>query len=83
MERLTARNRGGQAYFKRCAKEPCESQRECWVCDFFNEDLAERLAAYEDLGVSPEQLHEVSKLYLEKCEEVNRLRAELKGVRHG
>ncbi len=36
-----------------------------------------KLGKYEDIGVSPEQLHEFSSIYLEKCEEVNRLSAEL------
>lgn len=36
------------------------------------------IEAYKELGVAPEQIREVSKLYLEKCMEVNKLRAELK-----
>lgn len=38
-------------------------------------DLRERLKAYEDTGLSPEQMIEIDKLYAEKCREV----AELKG----
>lgn len=34
------------------------------------ETCAERLAAYEDLGLLPEQLQELDKLYREKCEEL-------------
>lgn len=33
-----------------------------------------RLAAYEDIGLTPEQILEIDKMYLEKCEEVNRLK---------
>ena len=33
----------------------------------------ERLAAYEDIGLTPEQLREVDKLYAEKCKEVAEL----------
>lgn len=38
-------------------------------------DLRERLKAYEDTGLSPEQIVEIDSLYAEKCREV----AELKG----
>lgn len=79
MERLTGRTKAGLAYYKKCFEEPCKGMAEsdCALCDYHNNTVCERLAAYEDLGVSPEQLHEVSKLYLEKCEEVNKLKAEL------
>ena len=33
----------------------------------------DRLAAYEDIGLTPEQLWEVDKLYAEKCKEVAEL----------
>lgn len=36
-----------------------------------------KLKDYEETGMSPEQLEEIDRLYLEKREEVNRLRAEL------
>jgi len=36
--------------------------------------ITEKLAEYEDLGLTPQQLMEVDKLYLEKCEEVNKLK---------
>lgn len=36
-----------------------------------------KLKDYEETGMSPEQLEEIDRLYLEKCEEVNKLRAEL------
>lgn len=36
-----------------------------------------KLKDYEESGLSPEQLEEIDRLYLEKCEEVNKLRAEL------
>ena len=38
-------------------------------------DLWARLKAYEDLGITPEQMIEIDQLYTEKCREV----AELKG----
>ena len=33
-----------------------------------------KLMDYEDTGLSPERIHKMDKLYLEKCEEVNELR---------
>ena len=30
----------------------------------------EKLAQYEDLGLTPDQIREVDRLYLEKCKEV-------------
>ena len=40
-------------------------------------DWLKRLKQYEDLGLTPQQLMEVDKLYLEKCEEVNQLNAQI------
>lgn len=39
-------------------------------------DLRERLKAYEDIIDDPEKLKLVDALYLERCEEINRLREE-------
>lgn len=36
-------------------------------------DLYETLKAYENLGVTPEQIREIDKLYRKKCEELNKL----------
>lgn len=44
-------------------------------------DLRERLQAYEDTNLTPEQFAEFDKMYLAKCEEVNRLTAELEEVK--
>lgn len=40
-----------------------------------------QLKKYEDVGLTPDQIREMDKLYLEKCEEVNRLKAELAAER--
>ena len=40
-------------------------------------DLREKLKAYEEIIDSPEKLKLIDALYLEKCEEINRLNAEL------
>lgn len=41
---------------------------ECPIGQAFN-----KLAEYERTGLTPEQIREVDRLYLEKCQEVNRL----------
>ncbi len=41
--------------------------------------LRERLKAYEDTGLSPEQMVEMDHLYAEKCKEVAMLKGGLKG----
>lgn len=40
-----------------------------------------KLKDYEETGLDPETLKEIDKLYLEKCEEVNRIKAELGTVK--
>ena len=42
-----------------------------------------KLKDYEETGLSPDQLTMISELYLEKCLEVNKLRAQLAAVRRG
>lgn len=37
------------------------------------QECFDRLAAYEDIGLTPEQLREVDKLYAEKCKKVAEL----------
>lgn len=79
MERLTQRSAKGMAYYPRCVNE-CEKEN-CRFCPY-ETVIAERIASYEDLGVTPEQIREMDKAYLEKCEEINRLKAELKEYEH-
>ena len=58
MERLTEWN-GGQtrhAYYPRCFKEPCYGSG-CKIKDCpFKTAVCERLAAYEDIGLTPEEI---------------------------
>lgn len=63
-----------------------ERQTSCWVktrsgVDYTNYskdwDAISRLADYEDTGLAPDQIWDMDKLYREKCEEVNQLKAEL------
>lgn len=75
MDRLTARGPEGNAYYPKCFEGEClgmESREECEKCQI-TFDICERLAAYEDFGVMPEQLREIDKSYQEKCEDVKKL----------
>lgn len=40
----------------------------------FKRILLEALGEYEDLGVTPEQVREIDRLYIEKCREVAKLK---------
>lgn len=70
MDRLTARDEHGNAYYPKCFDEPCNSGG-CTknMCDFAVE-VCDKLAAYEDTGLDPEQIREIDRLYSEKCREL-------------
>ena len=56
MERMTERSESGHAYYPQCFKEPCEGVGcEIEQCKF-SEEACDRLAAYEDTGLSPEKV---------------------------
>lgn len=63
MEQLTEWN-GGQtrhAYYPRCFKEPCYGSG-CKIKDCpFEIEVCERLAAYEDTGLTPERCAEFAR----------------------
>ena len=70
MERLTKREILGNAYFPKCIEEPCNG---CGCqdddCDYMGE-ICEKLASYEDTGLTPERIIEIDKLFAEKCREL-------------
>lgn len=70
MERLTARDNYGDAYYPHCFRvKECEgvgASERCNTCDF-SVSTCEKLAAYEDLGLTPEQLKVVDQMYAEIC----------------
>lgn len=74
MDRLTARNKDGTAYFPQCFEEPCNG---CGclkdACEFLTK-VCERLAQYEETGLTPEQIRQIDILYSEKCREVVELK---------
>ena len=61
-------------------EEYCEMvERDCTKCAI--QKCFDRLAEYEKIGLTPEQIHEVDKLYAEKCKEVAALNKELEELR--
>lgn len=69
-----------------CRHEECDTDVEhCPNFDEYNcpclQDVLERLEKYEDIGLLPEQIKEIDKLYTEKCEELAKIQKEnLSGV---
>lgn len=80
MERLTAWD-GEHAYYKKCFKEPCLGNG-CKVegCELEYEGCR-LLARYEETGLTPYEIREIDRLYLKKCEEVNRLKGALENIK--
>lgn len=76
MERLTKRNETDTAYYyPNCFKE-CDGIGHSYKCDIcsFQNKVCEQLGAYEDIGLTPEQITEVDHLYAEKCKELEELK---------
>lgn len=69
MERLTINNNGCNEIIE-CGNELCEDicriNGDCKACPI--KIAIDRLAAYEDTGLTPDQIQEIDKLYKEKCE---------------
>lgn len=79
MERLTARHKNGnrEAYYPYCFRpDTCDGDGTSEKCDrcHFEKAVCERLANYEETGLTPEQIQEINHLYEEKCREVAELR---------
>lgn len=61
MERLTRRSATGHAYYPRCFEAPCDGDG-CKIRDcLFDNTICERLAAYEDTGLTPDVCAEYRK----------------------
>lgn len=84
MERLTARHENGkrEAYYPYCFREDtCDgdgTSEKCDRCDFAQR-VCEAMASYEETGLTPEQIREIDKMYIEKCEEVAMLQKKIIG----
>ena len=89
MERLTEWN-GGQtrhAYYPRCFEEPCYGSG-CKIKDCpFETAVCERLAAYEDTGLTPEQCENVKVIiesaFSDDTSKAERIRELLKADKEG
>lgn len=75
MERLTARDGYGNTHYPYCFREDtcggCRNPVDCIMCGFHKKKV-ERLAEYEETGLTPEQIHKMDRLYRAKCKEVSR-----------
>lgn len=62
-------------YLAKCKK--CKNDE----CDFCHAQIMafERLAQYEDIGLTPEQLLQVDKMYADRCREIAELERRIKG----
>jgi hypothetical protein len=55
MNRLTARSKNREAYYPVCV-EACDGEpQDCGNCDI-DKDICDRLAAYEDTGLEPDEI---------------------------
>lgn len=70
MERLTGRNELGQAYFAGCYNNDCNGTgTDCDNCEFLDFEVCERLAAYEDIGLAPNEVKRIIREYQEMKKE--------------
>ena len=70
MERLTRRSDTGHAYYPRCFEEPCNGNGCKFKDCLFDERICERLAAYEDTGLTPEEVSALVKDWSDLCTNV-------------
>lgn len=84
MKRLTSREAGGSAYYPYCFREDAccgdGASQKCNSCQFMSMAL-EKLAAYEDTGLTPEELIEIDRMFAGKIRELDKYeQAEEKGL---
>ena len=83
MERLTERNRYKAAYYPYCFKEyTCDGKgasKKCDSCEFTTM-VCERLAAYEDTGLTPEQILAMDEEYTKLAKELGEYKQKLENV---
>ena len=59
MDILTARNKEGGAYYPICIDGPCDGEGCIRENCNFDSRICEKLAAYEDTGLTPEEIHQM------------------------
>lgn len=70
MERLTTRNSEGIGVLKQPFACECCGDLQWSLPDLGNGGPVDRLAEYEDTGLTPVQIREIDRLYAEKCKEI-------------
>jgi len=81
MNRLTKRDTYGHWYTDKTVYDRGLTSvdglyyRRCEEIRAYDGEAINKLAAYEDIGLTPEQLLEIDKLYADKCREVADLKA--------
>ena len=82
MNRLTERFNNGQIGIVGCGTNCKYDYKYCHNhsedCPTINE-IYERLAQYEDIGLTPEQLMQIDKMYADRCREIAELERRIKG----
>lgn len=80
MGRLTARGNRGYASLKGTSCRYSHVSYDCQIEEGRSklEEALEKLASYEDIIDDPEKLKLIDELYLERCEEINRLKEDIK-----
>lgn len=71
MKRLTKAHYNGKGYYMTCS-EDCNSPADCIDCAALD-NLVGRLAAYEDTGLTPEEIDGLPALWAERMKEVSEL----------
>ena len=70
MERLTRRSDTGSAYYPRCFEDPCGGDG-CKIKDCLLDDIiCDRLAAYEDTGLKPDEVTALQKDWSDLCKAI-------------
>lgn len=90
MDRLTGRNdNSNTAYYRKCFEDPCfgmqaEGPEQCEGCEH-NYAACDRLAAYEDTGLTPKEIKDLNNFEKTQCykllAEIAALRAENAALR--
>ena len=72
MERLTERNEGDTGYFYPACFKKCGGMGSTSECDFcwVHMQICEKLGRYEDIGLTPEQIMEIDRMYRELAEKL-------------
>ena len=74
MKRLTARDEHGNAYYLKCFDEPCNSGGCTKNMRDFAVEVCDKLAAYEDTVLDPEQLSVIDEEYSKMAKELAEFR---------